>query len=167
MRSTPGMCPLLSVPTAAVWSFKCYRRRNRHSGLLFIEQRTNGFLRDGNAMNTNNPRYWFRAKRYGMGWGLPLAWQGWVFFFMDVNCSFRCAVSDAGRQADAVGFHSRNGHCLSFVSGKANRPDDDGIAGTTTDGPEADYHDRPLPGLRAPQCLRFSRRRSVVDVMTE
>ena len=22
------------------------------------------------------PRYWFRAKRYGWGWGLPLAWQG-------------------------------------------------------------------------------------------
>jgi hypothetical protein len=29
-------------------------------------------------MNTNAPRYWFRAKRYGLGWGLPLAWQGWV-----------------------------------------------------------------------------------------
>jgi len=23
------------------------------------------------------PRYWFRAKRYGWGWGLPCAWQGW------------------------------------------------------------------------------------------
>lgn len=23
-------------------------------------------------------RYWFRAKRYGWGWGLPLVWQGWV-----------------------------------------------------------------------------------------
>jgi hypothetical protein len=22
--------------------------------------------------------YWFRAKRYGWGWGLPCAWQGWV-----------------------------------------------------------------------------------------
>jgi hypothetical protein len=33
-------------------------------------------------MNTNNSRYWFRAKRYGLGWGLPLAWQGWVFFFL-------------------------------------------------------------------------------------
>jgi hypothetical protein len=30
-------------------------------------------------MHTNYPRYWFRAKRYGLGWGLPLAWQGWVF----------------------------------------------------------------------------------------
>jgi hypothetical protein len=30
-------------------------------------------------MNTNNPRYWFRAKRYGLGWGMPLAWQGWMF----------------------------------------------------------------------------------------
>jgi hypothetical protein len=32
-------------------------------------------------MSANRPRYWFRAKRYGLGWGLPLAWQGWVFFF--------------------------------------------------------------------------------------
>jgi len=22
-------------------------------------------------------RYWFPAKRYGWGWGLPVAWQGW------------------------------------------------------------------------------------------
>lgn len=24
--------------------------------------------------------YWFPAKRYGWGWGLPIAWQGWVVF---------------------------------------------------------------------------------------
>jgi lipoprotein signal peptidase len=23
-------------------------------------------------------KYWFRAKRYGWGWGLPSSWQGWV-----------------------------------------------------------------------------------------
>ena len=23
-------------------------------------------------------KYWFAAKRYGWGWGLPTAWQGWV-----------------------------------------------------------------------------------------
>jgi hypothetical protein len=22
--------------------------------------------------------YWFRAKRYGWGWGPPVRWQGWV-----------------------------------------------------------------------------------------
>jgi hypothetical protein len=22
--------------------------------------------------------YWFRAKRYGWGWGLPATWQGWI-----------------------------------------------------------------------------------------
>jgi len=22
--------------------------------------------------------YWFPAKRYGWGWGMPLVWQGWV-----------------------------------------------------------------------------------------
>lgn len=29
-------------------------------------------------MSTNSPNYWFRAKRYGWGWGLPSSWQGWV-----------------------------------------------------------------------------------------
>jgi drug/metabolite transporter (DMT)-like permease len=23
-------------------------------------------------------RYWFPAKRYGWGWGFPVAWQGWA-----------------------------------------------------------------------------------------
>ena len=23
--------------------------------------------------------YWFRAKKYGWGWGPPATWQGWVF----------------------------------------------------------------------------------------
>jgi hypothetical protein len=27
-----------------------------------------------------NPRYWFAAKRYGWGWGLPLTWQGWAVY---------------------------------------------------------------------------------------
>jgi hypothetical protein len=27
-------------------------------------------------------RYWFRAKRSGLGWGLPCSWQGWVFFLV-------------------------------------------------------------------------------------
>ncbi|KXK00872.1 MAG: hypothetical protein UZ17_ACD001001924 [Acidobacteria bacterium OLB17] len=25
-------------------------------------------------------RYWFRAKRYGWGWGLPATWEGWLTF---------------------------------------------------------------------------------------
>lgn len=28
------------------------------------------------------PHYWFPAKRYGWGWGLPTAWQGWVIFLV-------------------------------------------------------------------------------------
>lgn len=26
----------------------------------------------------SDPRYWFPAKHYGWGWGLPIAWQGWL-----------------------------------------------------------------------------------------
>jgi len=31
-------------------------------------------------MASNEEQYWFPAKRYGWGWGLPTAWQGWVVF---------------------------------------------------------------------------------------
>jgi hypothetical protein len=27
---------------------------------------------------SNDQHYWFPAKRYGWGWGLPSSWQGWV-----------------------------------------------------------------------------------------
>ncbi|MDK2848811.1 MAG: hypothetical protein PWP34_2164 [Desulfuromonadales bacterium] len=27
-------------------------------------------------------RYWFPARKYGWGWGLPCAWQGWAVFFI-------------------------------------------------------------------------------------
>ena len=26
------------------------------------------------------PSYWFPAKRFGWGWGLPNTWQGWAVF---------------------------------------------------------------------------------------
>ena len=29
-------------------------------------------------MAPTDPRYWFPAKRYGWGWGLPMTWQGWA-----------------------------------------------------------------------------------------
>jgi hypothetical protein len=27
---------------------------------------------------SDRPRYWFPAKRYGWGWGVPCRWQGWA-----------------------------------------------------------------------------------------
>ena len=30
----------------------------------------------------NKALYWFPAKRYGWGWGLPVTWQGWVVFIV-------------------------------------------------------------------------------------
>ncbi len=26
----------------------------------------------------SKPPFWFPAKRYGWGWGVPVRWQGWV-----------------------------------------------------------------------------------------
>ena len=31
----------------------------------------------------NAPRnYWFPAKRYGWGWGVPSTWQGWIVLLL-------------------------------------------------------------------------------------
>lgn len=30
------------------------------------------------AMEEDKEKIWFPAKKYGFGWGLPVAWQGWV-----------------------------------------------------------------------------------------
>jgi hypothetical protein len=36
-------------------------------------------------MSSSEPRkYWFPAKRYGWGWGLPLTWQGWAVLIVYV-----------------------------------------------------------------------------------
>jgi hypothetical protein len=29
-------------------------------------------------MTSTPSKYWFPAKRYGWGWGIPSTWQGWV-----------------------------------------------------------------------------------------
>ena len=29
-------------------------------------------------MTDKPPWYWFAAKRYGYGWGLPRTWEGWL-----------------------------------------------------------------------------------------
>lgn len=39
---------------------------------------------DESAMRPEDPsrQYWFKAKKYGWGWGLPSSWQGWVFILI-------------------------------------------------------------------------------------
>jgi hypothetical protein len=34
------------------------------------------------SLMSKESRYWFRAKRSGLGWGLPCSWQGWTFFLI-------------------------------------------------------------------------------------
>lgn len=36
--------------------------------------------------------YWFRAKRFGLGWGLPCSWQGWTFFWIWLGVLIICAL---------------------------------------------------------------------------
>jgi hypothetical protein len=38
----------------------------------------------------NATHYWFPAKRYGWGWGLPITWQGWLTF----ACFFGLVAAD-------------------------------------------------------------------------
>ncbi len=32
------------------------------------------------SLMNETEKYWFQAKSYGWGWGLPLTWQGWVVY---------------------------------------------------------------------------------------
>jgi hypothetical protein len=32
--------------------------------------------------SSNVKQYWFPAKTYGWGWGMPTAWQGWVVMLL-------------------------------------------------------------------------------------
>lgn len=33
-----------------------------------------------NNMQSDKKEIWFPAKKYGWGWGIPCAWQGWVVY---------------------------------------------------------------------------------------
>lgn len=52
-------------------------------------------------------RYWFHAKRYGYGWGLPATWEGWVVLAGYVGAVFGVipwlAPPDQGPGAFAAG----------------------------------------------------------------
>lgn len=45
----------------------------------------------GGSAVPSDPRYWFPAKHYGWGWGLPIAWRGWLVF-----AAFLAAYPPAG-----------------------------------------------------------------------
>lgn len=50
--------------------------------------------------------YWFPAKRYGWGWGLPRTWQGWavtVAYFVGVLCAVALPLPEWGRGALVLG----------------------------------------------------------------
>ncbi len=33
-------------------------------------------------MPDSEQKFWFHAKSFGFGWGLPASWQGWVVFIL-------------------------------------------------------------------------------------
>ncbi len=39
-------------------------------------------------MTEKKPGIWFPAKKYGWGWGLPCAWQGWVVMLIYLGLVF-------------------------------------------------------------------------------
>jgi hypothetical protein len=50
----------------------------------------------------DRPPYWFPAKRYGWGWGMPTVWQGWavlVAFFCLLLIGAVWLLPSSGRAA--------------------------------------------------------------------
>jgi len=37
-------------------------------------------MNDKTVSSEQETRYWFPAKTYGWGWGLPATWEGWLTF---------------------------------------------------------------------------------------
>jgi hypothetical protein len=55
---------------------------------------------------SEQPRYWFPAKRYGWGWGPPVTWQGWVVLAAYAACigAGALVISPARRPAVFVAY---------------------------------------------------------------
>ena len=49
-------------------------------------------------------RYWFPAKRYGWGWGLPVTWQGWIVILVWFAAVMGGVVSRFGPRRHPIGF---------------------------------------------------------------
>ena len=48
----------------------------------------------------DRPRYWFPAKRYGWGWGLPAVWQGWVVLVGFIGLAYVRSAKALAVQSD-------------------------------------------------------------------
>ncbi len=48
-------------------------------------------------MSNERTPYWFAAKQYGWGWGLPLRWEGWVVMAVWLAVIVTDAALFAGR----------------------------------------------------------------------
>jgi hypothetical protein len=49
------------------------------------------YRKEGALVDSNKSKYWFPAKRYGWGWGLPCVWQGWavlLLYFIAVAAAY-------------------------------------------------------------------------------
>ena len=68
----------------------------------------------------NKSIYWFPAKKYGWGWGIPCSWQGWIvaaFFALLFSGSFVFPL-DTELQRLFVGCHNRLMVILNTESGE-------------------------------------------------
>jgi len=66
-----GFLPIISI----------YHQFDQISFRLRKDNHRKAYSHNGNDMSNNDTdtkNYWFRAQRYGWGWGLPLTRQGWI-----------------------------------------------------------------------------------------
>jgi hypothetical protein len=69
-------------------------------------------------------QYWFPAKRFGWGWGLPTAWQGWVVLaiFAVLAAAGAIVIVPADRPARFVGYLLVLSALLTFVCWMKGEP---------------------------------------------
>jgi hypothetical protein len=46
-------------------------------------------------MSKNEKEIWFPAMQYGIGWGLPVTWQGWVVLLIYILYGVKIRLDSA------------------------------------------------------------------------
>jgi hypothetical protein len=72
------------------------------------EVSSGGGRRCGYYMSRGSPRYWFHAKRYGYGWGLPATWEGWVVLVLRSSLLCLPPLSRPSEHVCPPGIHARD-----------------------------------------------------------
>lgn len=76
-------------------------------------------------MEAEKPTFWFPAKRFGWGWGLPVRWQGWlvlVLYFASICAGIKYFQPKNDVVGFMIGFASATVIFIAIAAWKGEKP---------------------------------------------